>query len=140
MTRVFIDASVFFAACYSKTGSSRELFRRAIREEITIIVSSHVLMEVERNLHQKAPAAIAAFQELVDLVLTEVVDRPSLEEIQRAAVYTELKDAPIVTASIKARAGYLATWDRKRLVDDPAVASGSGLHIVTPDELLAFLG
>jgi predicted nucleic acid-binding protein len=140
MTRVFIDASVFFAACYSKTGSSRELFHRATREEITIVVSSHVLMEVERNLHLKAPAAIPAFQELVDLLPTEVVGRPSLEEVQRAAVYTELKDAPIVAAAIKSGVCYLATWDRKHLVDDPAVASGSGLRIITPDELLGLLG
>ena len=137
MIRVFIDASVFFAACYSQTGSSRELFRKAIREEIRVVVSSHVLMEVERNLAQKAPAAIPAFRELVDLVPAEVVERPSLEQIQQAAAYTELKDAPIVAAAIKAGVGYLVTWDRRHLIDDPNVASGSGLLILTPDELLA---
>ena len=137
MTKVFVDASVFFAACYSRTGSSRELFLRAIGEEITIVVSSHVLIEVERNLAQKAPAAIAAFRELVDLVPAEVVERPSLEQIQQAAAYTELKDAPIVAAAIKAGVGYLVTWDRRHLIDDPNVASGSGLLILTPDDLLA---
>jgi predicted nucleic acid-binding protein len=134
--RVFLDASVLFAACYSSTGSSRDLLLRAIEGEIQLILSEHVLMEVERNLAQKAPEALSVFQTLVDLVAPEVVGNPSLEELQRAAAYTELKDAPIVAAATKAGADYLTTWDRRHLIDDPMVAEQSGLRITTPDELI----
>jgi len=139
MTRVFLDASVLFAASYSKTGSSRALFREAIRGKIKIVVSPHVLMEAERNLAQKAPGALPALYELSDLVAAQVVEKPSMEELMHATTYIELKDAPIVAAAVKAEVDYLVTWDRRHFIDDPKVAEKSGLTIVTPDKLMTSL-
>jgi len=139
MIRVFLDASVFFAASYSKTGASRDLFREAIRERIRIVVSPHVLEETERNLAQKAPEALTAFHNLLDLVAAEVVEKPTLEEVKQAATYIHVKDAPIVAAAVKAKVDYLVTWDRRHFIDDPEVAGKSSLTIVTPDKLMAIV-
>ena len=49
MIRVFVDASVLFAACYSQTGSSRDLIRGAIRDRIQIVVSRHALKKVRES-------------------------------------------------------------------------------------------
>ena len=137
--RVFLDASVLFAASYSKTGSSRDLLREAILGNLRIVVGQHVLEETERNLAQKAPAALPAFHELLTLVAAEAVDKPTVQELRRAATYIDLKDAPIVAAAIKAEVDYLATWDRKHFLDDPKVAETSGLTIIAPDELMAII-
>lgn len=139
MCRIFVDASVLFAACYSKVGASRALFQMAARGEVALVISEHVLMEVEKNLRQKAPAAWPTFRELLNLVAAEVVVKPSLQEVKSAAAYTALKDAPIVAAALNAEVDYLVTWDRKHFVNDPKVAQESGLAIVTPDRLVAIL-
>lgn len=134
--RVFLDASVLFAASYSKTGSSRDLLREGIRGNLRIVVGQHVLEETERNLAQKAPAALSAFHELLTLVAAEAVDKPTVQELRQAATYIDLKDAPIVAAAVKAKVDYLVTWDRKHFLDDPKVAETSGLTITTSDELM----
>jgi putative PIN family toxin of toxin-antitoxin system len=139
MIRVFLNASVLFSASYSRTGSSRNLLREAIRENLKIVVSRYVLEEAERNLAQKAPEALPAFRELLTLVAAEVAEKPALEELKRAATYINLKDAPIVAAAVKAKVDYLATWDRKHFIDDPKVAERSGLMIITPDELMTIV-
>jgi putative PIN family toxin of toxin-antitoxin system len=139
MIRVFLDASVLFAACYSQTGSSRELIRQAIRGKIQIVVSQHVLKEVVKNLAQKAPGALPTFQRFVDLVAPEMAENPTVEELKQAADYIHLKDAPIVAAAVKARVDYLVTWDRKHFLKVPQVAEKSGLTIVAPDELVAII-
>lgn len=136
MIRVFLNASVLFSASYSETGSSRDLLRKAIRGNLKVVVSRHVLEEAERNLAQKAPEALPAFREVLALVAAEVAEKPSVEELKRAATYINLKDAPIIAAAAKAKADYLVTWDRKHFIDDPKVAERSGLMIITPDELM----
>ena len=137
MIRVFLNASVLFSASYSKTGSSPDLLREAIRGNLKVVVSQHVLEEAERNLAQKAPAALPAFRELLTLVAAVVAEKPALEELKRAAAYINLKDAPVIAAAAKAKVDYLVTWDRKHFIDDPKVAGKSGLMILTPDKLMA---
>ena len=136
MIRIFLNSSVLFAASYLQTSSSRDLFRLAIRGRVQIVISEQVSVEAEANLTKKAPQALAAFLDLLSLIVPEVSANPTLEELQHAAAYIHLKDAPIVAAAIKAGVDYLATWDRKHFLDDPKVAKRSGLRIVTPDELV----
>jgi predicted nucleic acid-binding protein len=139
MIRVFVDANVFFAASYSRTGASRALFQAALESKITIVASEFVLIEAERNLARKAPAALPAFRQLLELVVGEITDKPSREELERAATYMALKDTPVVAAAIRAGVDYLTTWDRRHFINDPQIVEQSGLNIVTPDELLAIL-
>lgn len=139
MIRVFLDASVVFSASYSEKGASRDVIRRAIRGELMIVVSRYVLEEVRRNLEEKAPRALGAYQEFVTLVSPEIARDPSPSELKEAASYINLKDAPIIAAGINADVDYLVTLDRKHLLGDTNVARRSGLKIVTPDELVAVL-
>lgn len=139
MTRAFLDANVIFAASYSRAGTSRALFREAIKGRVRIVASQYVLMEAERNLAQKAPTGLSAFRQLLESISVEVVHKPSPDELAEAATYTELKDAPVVAAAIKAKVDYLVTWDRKHFVTDPQVKEQSGLRIVTLDELIALI-
>lgn len=136
MIRVFLDASVLFSAAYSKTGAAREILRLGIRGHVEIVVSDYVLEETRRNLAAKAPAALPSFEQLLDATDFNRAN-PTRRQVERAAEYTEIKDAPVVAAAIKARATHLTSHDSAHLVGDPAVTEGSGLLIVTPGELLA---
>ena len=57
-TRIFIDASVLFAAALSKTGFARDLILVGAREELTLVLSAFVIEETRRNLATKAPHAL----------------------------------------------------------------------------------
>lgn len=135
MIRAFVDASVFFSACYSEKGASYAIFRLALQGKVQLVVSEYVLGEVERNLAQKSPEDLELFEVFRDNVPFEVVT-PSREDVLKAARYTDLKDAPVVAAAGKAGVDYLASLDRRHLVGRPEVAEGSGLTIVLPEELL----
>lgn len=133
--RVFIDSSVLIAASYSSTGASREIIRQAIRGKIELVISNLVLEETSANLSIKAPEALPAYQQFLDVIPFETIS-PTKRQVLEAAEYTDLKDAPIVAAAKRAGVDYLVSLDRRHLVGVPEVARRSGLKIVLPGELL----
>jgi predicted nucleic acid-binding protein len=135
MIRVFVDASVFFSACYSEAGASFAIFRLGLQGKVQLVVSEYVLEEVHRNLAKKSPEDLERLQDFRDNVPFKVVE-PSREDVLHAARYTDLKDAPVVAAARKTGVDYLVSLDRRHLVGQPKVAKGSGLKIVLPEELL----
>ncbi len=139
MTRVFLDASVLFSASYSSRGASREIIRRGIRGELTVVVSRYVLEEVRRSLEAKAARAVDAYEEFVSLLSPEITPDASHAELKEAASYVNLKDAPVVAAAVRAEVEYLVTLERRHLMRDSVVGRRSGLNIVTPEQLLTIL-
>lgn len=132
MSRVFLDASVLFAAAYSTTGSARDLILLAAKGQVALVLSEDVIEEAYRNLTRKAPEKAAVLLQLIDLLEPEMV-QPSQEEVRGAQEYVVAKDAPIVAAAIASEVDFLVTYDRRDLLDPPQVAQHSGLAIVTPD-------
>lgn len=70
------------------------------------------------------------------MVEFEIVPRPTKEDVWAAEAYVVQKDAFIIAAAINSRVDYLATFDRKHLIDPTEVSQSSGLEIVTPGEVL----
>lgn len=98
-----------------------------------------MLEETRRNLADKAPQAIAAFELLTEVLGASVVT-PSNAAVRRAAGVVNLKDAPIVAAAIRARADYLATHDVKTLLRyKDEVLARLGVRLVQPHEVLNLL-
>ncbi len=135
-TRVFIDSSVVIAAAISSRGSARELIIHGIAGRFTLILSEVVLVETERNLLRKAPGAFPAFELLRAALGAELAD-PSKALVLRVAKVIELKDAPIVAAAIRAKADYLATYDRRHLLSrKDEIQDSFQVAVATPDEVL----
>lgn len=134
--RVFVDASMLFAASYSTTGSAKDLMRLAVQERVQIVLSSDVLEETRRNLHKKAWGKTTALDQLILLIELFIVD-PTLEQVRAAEGYTAHKDAPIVAAAIAAGVDYLVTYDRCDLLDPPEVAKGLGCRLSAQKRLSA---
>ncbi len=138
MIRAFADASVLYSAIHSATGASRELLRRHRDGQLRLIVSDYALVEAKRNLVQDTPGLAAAIDLVFEIYAFEVVT-PDPESIQEAAVYTAMKDAPIVAAAKIGLCKYLLTYDRQHLLGVPQVAEKSGLTICTPGDLVQVL-
>ena len=104
---LFLDTSVILAACYSDSGASREIFRRAVGNNWTLISTPYVDQEVLRNLTNFPANARTNWQTLsAQLRFAEDVitfDRPT--------VFGPAKDRPILFSAF-AYADVLLTLDQ----------------------------
>lgn len=138
MTIVFLDASALFSAALSATGGSRELLHLGFLGKLRLVISPFVIEETRRNLALKAPAGLPALEVFLETAPLTVVD-PTLSDVQAAAEFTELKDAPIVAAAVAAGATYLASFDRAHLVGNTRIERATDLQIRTPGDILTAL-
>ncbi len=110
--RVFIDADVLFAGAASPNEHSASLviLRMAEITLIEAIASQQVITEAERNLQEKMPAALPAFQLLVSRCLRVVAD-PTADEIKTLGKSADPKDLPILAAAVHEECTYLVTYN-----------------------------
>ena len=136
-TRIFIDASVLFAAALSEMGFAHDLILGGARGDLAPILSAFVIQETRRNLAAKAPRALPFFETFLTLELVQVVDPPAAL-VRQVAADIALKDAPIVAGAVHAGATFLATYDRKHLLTQAALIQDRfGIIVGTPEVVLA---
>lgn len=133
MIRVFLDASVIFAAAYSETGAARELFRQATRDQVRLVVNQDVMDEAQRNLAKKVPQGEMLLQVLMAVVNPEIAPDPSPQLTSQVSQYIVEKDVPVVAGALASQVDYLVTFDRQHLLRPVEVAKKSGLKIVLPE-------
>ena len=133
MIRVFLDASVIFAAAYSETGAARELFRQATRDQVRLVVNQDVMDEAQRNLVKKVPQGETLLQVLMAVVNPEIAPDPSPQLTSQVSQYVVEKDVPVVAGALASQVDYLVTFDRQHLLKPVEVAKKSGLKIVLPE-------
>lgn len=136
--RVFIDSTVFFAACASAVGASRLLLDKGFSGLFQLCFSSLVLLETEGNLSAKRPQALAQFIEYRARI-TSISD-PPVDLVRRALRVVAAKDAPIVAAAFFAGADYLLTLDQRHILAKTSeIAAEFSLIVLTPGNALARL-
>ena len=101
------------------------------------MLTALVLEAAERNILAKAPAAHPAFVRFRQ-ALTPALPDPPNALVLRVAQVVELKDAPIVAGAVQAKAGYIASYDRKHLLRQrEEIEHHYQIRVATPDEILA---
>jgi hypothetical protein len=140
--RVFVDADVLFAGAASpgEHGASLLLLRMA---EITLIegmTSRQAVTEGERNLAEKLPQAIPAFQMIVHRSL-QVVPDPTPDDLEPYTGLADPEDLPILVAAVQERCPWLVTFNLRHFQPGhPSVTVlRPGDFIVRVRELLALL-
>jgi predicted nucleic acid-binding protein len=110
--RVFVDADVLFAgsASPSEHGASLTLLRLAEITLIEALASEQVIVEAERNLTAKLPAALPAFRLLVARCLT-IVSIPTTDELAQFEGLADRQDRPILAAAVLNRCSWLVTFN-----------------------------
>lgn len=134
--KVFLDANILFAAAYSSRGGSREIIRKGIAGELTIVVSATVLNEAVRNLQQKAPAAVESFRMFVGALDPRIAKEPSKKEVEEVGRYINPEDAIVLAAAIKAGVDCFVTLDKKHFLKDPRIEKQAKLKILSPRQFL----
>ena len=105
---LFLDTSVLLAACGSRKGASREIFRLAAKQCWILITIPYVLEEVARNLTRLLPAASADWVRL----RRQLTIKDNVLTLDRPAIFTAAKDRPILFSAL-AWSDVLLTLDSK---------------------------
>ena len=117
MIRVFLDANVYFAGCFSSTGASSLLLTLASHSRFRVVASRLVLREAERNLRRKAtPNIVQAFHRFLKATRITIVSTPSDTTLRRYEAAIHPKDVPVLAAAVAAKADYLVTLDRRHFL------------------------
>ena len=108
--RVFLDANILFTAAYSPDGLSVLLVEVGAAGRVTLLTSPLAIVEAERNLEAKRPAALPTLRGSPTAV--RVVREPASADVERLTP-PELssKDRPLLAAAIVAHATHFVTGD-----------------------------
>lgn len=133
--RLFFDASVIFAAAFSTKGSAAFLVSECKEGRFQAVTSRLVLMEVARNLQQKADRnSFTRFLRLIEDQSFEISRTLVPSEINRYFKYIHAKDAHVIASADLAMCDYIVTWDRKHF-KTPSLESFP-VEILTPEEFV----
>jgi len=132
---VFLDANVLFTAAYSPDGLSALLIEIGVAGRVMLLTSPLAVIEAQRNLEAKRPAALSAFER--NLSAIQVVTEPAPADVERLTP-AELvaKDRPLLAAAIAARATHFVTGDRRDFGRWMTRRASLPLRVMTPRQFL----
>ena len=133
--RVFLDANILFTAAYSPDGLSALLIELGAAGHITLLTSPLAIVEAERNLEAKRPAALPTLRR--SLTAVRVVREPAPADVERLTP-PELssKDRPLLAAAIAAHATHFVTGDVADFGRWMNRRAGVPLRVMTPRQFL----
>lgn len=133
--RVFLDANVLFTAAYSPNGLSALLIEVGAAGRVTLLTSPLAIIEAQRNLEAKRPAALAVFEG--NLAVLTVVREPASADVERLTpAELSAKDRPLLAAAIAGRATYFVTGDQRDFGRWMTRRASLPLTVMTPRQFL----
>ena len=127
--RIFLDADVIFAgsAAPSAQGASCVILQMGEITLLECLTSEQVIIEVERNLADKLPAALPEFRLLMKRCL-EIVSDPEPESLKSYQGQADPKDLSILVAAIRAGCSHLLTFNTRHFypTDDQIIIQRPG--------------
>ena len=137
---LFFDSSALFAGVVSASGASRALLILAETGQVAVTVSEQVVAETERAIARKVARALPAYREALRNTGLRIVRDPSPQDVEaHRHLIRHQPDVAIVLAAMRAEVDFLVTLNRRHFIDDPEVATRSGLRIGLPGDALAWV-
>lgn len=119
--RVYIDSDVLLAAAASTEGASHIIIKLSELTLIEGIISEAVLIEVERNLMAKLPAAIPAYRALLQSAKLQTHPWPTADQLAAYQGQADPKDLVHLAAACAAGCDYLVTHNTRHYTPKPGV-------------------
>ena len=129
--KVFVDADVLIAGSASTQGASHIILLLSDLTLIECLTSEQSRREAERNLIAKLPAAISAFQRVLNTAV-QVIKDPNPAELALFQGQADPKDLPHLVAAIQNHCHYLVTFNVRHYYP-----TGSVITVLRPGELIA---
>ncbi len=134
--RVVLDASVYLAGLGSSQGASRLILEAVKVGAIEVIISSLIVDEVMRNLDKFTAVQRGCFVSWIAAVRRRVSKLKEGEVVEEEEI-VEVKDAHVVALTVKSKASFLVTLDKRYLLKLKSL--GFGFSIVDSGGFLKWL-
>jgi predicted nucleic acid-binding protein len=135
--RVFLDSNVILSGLFSEAGPPRiilDLFCLDL-PMIQGMTGAFNLVEIERNLKKKMPAALPIYHEYFSKIRLEVIPMPPLALVKKLSGSTADKDLAVLASALTGKADYLVTGDKKDF-SKKKLKGDYPFRVVTPAEFL----
>jgi len=126
---VCLDADVVIAGLFSTSGASHAILVLGEVGLLRIVLPAAAIEEVRRNLRQKLPEALRAFESFLTSILVESYT-PIPADIRRARPLAHDKDVPIMAAAFGSKSAILVTHNTRHF------KSCDDLRVVRPRTLI----
>ncbi len=137
---LFLDTSALFAGVWSAEGGGQHLLKLGEVDAVQLVVSSQVLVEMERALRKKAPHQLANLAVLLECSGVKVVERPTQSMVETCLHLTGYEnDAVVIAAAWSAESDYFVTLDQRHFLGNGPLASALPFPLGTPGDCLAWL-
>jgi len=137
VTRVFLDANVYFAGVVSEDGASAFILHLAKRKKIVIFASKLVLREADRNLRKKTSSPIAkSFRRFLRDTKIKVAPAPGEETLQEYESFIHPKDVPVLAFAIESKVDFFITLDKKHFFVPAIISKVKKIRIITPGDFI----
>lgn len=134
---IFLDTSALFAGLWSASGGGRMLLKLGEAGAIRLLVSSHVLTEIENVLRRKSPESLGVLALILHQSQITVTANGEVEHLTVCqSLITYPADALIVAAAWSAGADCFVTLDRQHLLENPSLHQAVPFSIGTPGDCL----
>lgn len=136
--RVFLDSNVILSGFFSDRGTPRIILDilSLNLSFITSITGRYNILEIERNLRAKLPAAVPVYKEYIAKLNLHIIPVPALEEVREYTGTISAKDVPVLVSAIKGKADYLITGDKK---DFGKLKGDYPFKIISPSDFLEII-
>ncbi len=110
--RIFFDTNVLFSA-FGYPGLCLKIFRECSLRH-TIVISTYVIEELERNLKEKVGATKRELAEIREQLISncEIIDAYGTLDFP----IRDITDVPILSAAVASRSDFLVSGDKDLLV------------------------
>lgn len=136
MITVFIDTSILLSACLSKTGASAFILGFCRKKKIKGLISKYVLSELKRNAGKLDQAGKRKLNFYILQSSLEIVENPTLDEINACQEVINSKDSSILAAAIRHKAEYLITHNTKDFLLPKVKNFAKPMMILTPRDFV----
>lgn len=141
VSRVFLDSNVIISGLLSAKGAPRIILDLLCLHlpQLHGMTGAYNMMEIERNLARKLPAALPVFQEYLPRMNLEIAPLPLYEELEPWFGATADKDVPVIVSAVNCKADFLVTGD---MGDFGALMVRDDLpfRVLTPAEFVVLAG
>lgn len=134
--RVFLDSNIWFSAFYGSSNCGK-LVNAHIVDTVKAVVSRQVIEESVRNIKEKNPRMLAAFQNSLINHPPEIIADPDRIN-PKIKESVDSKDQPIFSSAVKARVKYFITGNAKDF-QIKKLERITGIKVITPKEAVEMM-
>ena len=116
--KVFLDSNVIISGLVSDKGAPRVILDLLCLglPMLAGATGEYNIIEIERNLIKKMPAALPVYKKYLPLLNLEVIPLPSSGEIKKLSGLTSDKDVPVLASAVSGNVDFLVTGDKKDFI------------------------